>query len=597
MATLVMPQIEPQRRMSRERDTTPQEIIASARSAPAPMRGALIASVATSVLMWMAFTPVDFGPLGWVCLLPLLMLVPIARPTQGMYRGLYLGGLCFWVPALQWMRLGDPTMYVAWLALAAYLAVYFPLFIGLTRLAVHRCHVPFVLAAPVAWVGLEWVRSHLLTGFPWYFLAHSQHNWIEMIQVSDLVGAYGVSFVMVACSAGAVSVMPHSWFARLRLLPASDTVQPESARTSAALWPVAACLTMLAATLGYGFWRRSTADFQAGPRVALIQGNFVSSARAEPELGKMYKRHRYLTSRSVLEHPDWIIWPESSFDVPLFQAAPGTTAEDAASIHPELAKRLEDKSVKTMLNNLSQMGNAAVVVGLTTLEVDQKELRTFNSAALVRPDAGLTARYDKLHRVIFGEYIPLVEYFPALQSFTPYRGDFGIQRGRGPVVFEYQGVRCTPVICYEDTKPDVVRDVINATAATPQGRKEVDFLVNLTNDGWFHGSSELDQHLITAAFRCVECRVPMVRAVNTGISAFIDGDGVVCKRAIDIATGKSKEVEAVVVDAVPLDARSSFYLAWGDWFAATCALFCGVLAAVGLLSRWLPRWNTLVAGA
>ncbi|MCA9093667.1 MAG: hypothetical protein KDA68_09290, partial [Planctomycetaceae bacterium] len=115
--------------------------------------------------------------------------------------------------------------------------------------------------------------------------------------------------------------------------------------------------------------------------------------------------------------------------------------------------------------------------------------------------------------------------------------------------------------------------------------KEVDVLLNLSNDGWFHGSSELDQHLITAAFRCVECRVPMVRAVNTGISAVIDGDGAIRARAVNEKTGKSKLTEAYLVESVPLDPRQSAYVQYGDWFAAGCLGLTILAAAWGLFLR------------
>jgi apolipoprotein N-acyltransferase len=110
----------------------------------------------------------------------------------------------------------------------------------------------------------------------------------------------------------------------------------------------------------------------------------------------------------------------------------------------------------------------------------------------------------------------------------------------------------------------------------------LDFLVNQTNDGWFHGSSELDQHLITGAFRSVECRIPTVRAVNTGISAVIDGNGRFVRRAQDPESGKSKQVAAVLVEAVPLDDRASLYVRFGDWFAGLCLVACGGLAIAPL---------------
>ena len=206
-----------------------------------------------------------------------------------------------------------------------------------------------------------------------------------------------------------------------------------------------------------------------------------------------------------------------------------------------------------------------MVIGLETLEVDRDSISTYNSAVLVRPDGVLAGRYDKLHRVVFGEYIPLVETFPWLRKFTPFPAGFGINAGKTCAAFEHKGFRFAPIICFEDTVPQLVREIVNATTEqTSTGAKRVDFLVNLTNDGWFHGSSELDQHLITAAFRCIECRTPMVRAVNTGISAFIDGDGVVRKKAQGLKTNGPKQDEAIVVGVVPLDSRKAC-----TWPAAT----------------------------
>jgi apolipoprotein N-acyltransferase len=127
--------------------------------------------------------------------------------------------------------------------------------------------------------------------------------------------------------------------------------------------------------------------------------------------------------------------------------------------------------------------------------------------------------------------------------------------------------------------------VKSTTISDSKGTGRVDFLVNMTNDGWFHGSSELDQHLITAKFRCVECRTPMVRAVNTGISAFIDGDGIVRKQAEGLKTRGPKSDEAIVVDHVPLDSRHSLYVAGGDWFAGLCLACCGFISLTGLFGR------------
>ena len=173
------------------------DIIGEGRSAPAVSRGAWGLSLLTAALCWASFTPLDWGPLGWVCLVPVLLLVRIERKTRLMYTALTISSLLGWVATLQWMRLGDAAMYPAWLALSAYLALYLPAFIGLSRVAVHRLRLPLMFAAPVVWTGLEFLRGHLMTGFPWYFLGHTQHHWVEVIQVADVFGTYGISFLMV----------------------------------------------------------------------------------------------------------------------------------------------------------------------------------------------------------------------------------------------------------------------------------------------------------------------------------------------------------------------------------------------------------------
>lgn len=591
MATAVMtaPAVP---KKAKPQDPTPQQIIASARSAPAGVRGVLKVSLLTAILLWASFTPVGFGPLAWVALVPLLLLVRLERPTRWMYRGIYLGGFAFWYASLQWMRLGDPTMYIAWTAFAVYLACYFPLFVGLTRVAVWRLRVPLIIAAPAVWIGLDYIRAYALTGFSWYQLAHTQIHWLELIQISDLVGAYGVSFVVAMSSAAFVELVPQRWFAVLGLLPittpiAGLTTPQELTRR----WRVAGVLvaTVLCVVV-YGYARRAQAKFEAGPRVAAIQGNFVASVNSPHSPQSVFLKHRFLTSEAVRQHADVIVWPEVMFPFPYFVKPANVSDADLQKLIPEVDPRSwDDKTeLKDVIRSLSQSASAAVVLGIETVTADTQGIQLFNSALFVHPERGLQGRYDKQHRVPFGEYLPLADSLPILGSLTPYRGRYGIQAGNRGVAFEYKQLRFVPVICFEDTVPQVVRKcLLDAIADDPQHRK-VDVLLNLTNDGWFHGSSEHDQHLITAAFRAVELRTPMVRAVNTGISAIIDGDGAIRARAKDPKTGRSKQVEAVVCEHVPLDNRRSFYLRGGDWFAQLCLTLCLTSVIAGTYG-WLAR--------
>jgi apolipoprotein N-acyltransferase len=612
-------------------DATPQEIIAAARSAPAAAKPAVMLACATAIAMWASFTPVDFGPLGWICLVPLLALVRIERPTRRMYLATYAGGWLFWMASLQWMRLGHVSMYVAWFALATHLAMYWPAFVGLSRVAVHQLRMPFTLAVPVVWVGLEYLRGFLMTGFAWYNLSHSQYRWIELIQISDVVGAYGVSFVLALVNAAIAASLPEAWLQRFSLSPPGEragvrgsqvadgplTPNPSPPRGEGRTRRAIACLLVFAATLGYGYVRRHGIEFTAGPRVAAIQGNVTSEVKHDPEdWGDIYRRHEALTARAVLEQPDLIVWPETMFRWPLVNVPTDQSFDEIKAANPGVPLGdLRDLRVPKTLQQMAQKANASLVIGLEAWDADRSGLRPFNSAVLVEPERGIVQRYDKRHRVPFGEFIPLADVLPQLHKLTPFADGFGIAAGSDKTVFASRGWRFAPIICFEDTVPHFVRDLVASSPPLPPGEgsgvrafrgtgvppvvtgetpvprpaKPLDFLLNLTNDGWFHGSSELDQHLITAAFRCVETRTPMVRAVNTGISAIIDGDGVIRRRAVDPRTGRSKQIEAIVVDTVPLDPRRSLYVAGGDWFAGLCLTACGLCTLLGLTRRWLPR--------
>ena len=578
-------------------DLSPQEIIASARRAPATFWSALGCGSLTAVLLWSAFPPLDLGPLAWIAMIPVLLLARIERPTSRMSLALWISGFLFWLPTLQWLRLGDPTMYPAWIALSLYLAAYFPISIGLMRYAVHHWHCPLAIAAPVIWAGLELFRAHFLTGFAWYYLGHTQHGWTSFIQICDLTGVYGVSFVMILVQALAAELIPTLWLARCQLLPPALTMQDallkaaDQQRTNNwYLRRTAIGAATVLAVIGYGLWQRSGATFPAGPRVAAVQGNFRAVVNPNPADGpRIHQRYKLLTGQAVKQQPDFIVWPEGMFRWPLLATTPGVTNEHLSAVNPQMNfEWLQNLQVEKSLADMSQMANAAMFVNLTTVWSDGQKLKYYNSSVFVRPDVGLVNRYDKIHRVPFGEYIPATDWLPFLTWFAPFGEEFGIAAGEAPVACEFKGYRATPLICYEDTVPQVVRQIVLATRQPqPNGQEgRVHLLVNMSNDGWFDGSSEHDQHLITAQFRCIEMRTPMVRAVNSGISAIIDGDGVVRRKAEDLETKQSKLVEAVVVDNVPLDGRFSLYLEWGDWFGGLCLTLTALLLAHRILF-WL----------
>lgn len=560
---------------------------------------AFLLALASAVLLWSSFTPLDFGPLAWIALVPVLCLVRPAESPKWLYRSLYLVGFLYWLATLQWMRLGDPTMYLALLALAAYLACYWPIWIWLCRVTVHRLSIPLIIAAPVYFVGLEFLRAYMFTGFSWYYLGHTQYRWVDVIQIADLVGVYGISFIVVLANVALAQLIPVNWLAKRGLCWAGeeDRMATWSRRQQAVGVSLSAVLVLVA--MGYGMVRRGGGDFPLGPRVALIQGNFVASVQNNTDDPReIFLMHRQLSGLTVADSPDLVVWPESMFPYGVYQVEEGVTDSQLESIAPEVPVEIwrggeSDKA----LSDIADMTRAALVIGSTCFVAGPASYALYNSAVFVQPEIGLTGRYDKIHRVPFGEYIPLRDVVPFLQSLTPFRGKFGIDRGSKAEVFKFRDWEFIPLICFEDTVPQLVRTLARAGGVNSSQQNQV--LVNLTNDGWFHGSSELNQHLITSQFRAVETRTPLIRAVNTGISAVIDGDGVV-REALkfydagprddldaplrdsmrDPRTGRfHKQLNCAIVADVPLDPRTSWYLFWGDWFAAGCLI---VTVAVGL---------------
>lgn len=555
----------------------------------------------TGILLWLSFTPLEFAAAAWIALVPLSLLLRMKLLPPYSYRSIMLAGFVWSLATLQWMRLGHWTMYGALIALSFYLSFYFPAFVAISRRVV-RAGIPVWLTVPLVWTALEYLRAYLLTGFSWYYLGHSQYQWTSLVQISDVTGAYGVSFLVAMVSGCLVEFVPARLFVRWGLADAESdilTVPPPKQKRS-----ILVCVGLVLLTCLYGFNRMQPLTKNEGPVVAAIQGNFTPELKHDSDKWmKMVNDHDLLTRTAASLNPQLIVWPETMFPVPDQIVGEGVTDDDLISILPmqgratnkvlvqEEIARWHSGRARELLVNRSQVCGSAMLVGLLTEVAEGGKRSRYNSAAFVDPDRGYVGRYDKSHRVIFGEYIPLRSVLPWLAKMTPFSAGFGIDAGDKPSVFTYQGTRFAPIICFEDTVPQLVRRTVLAENADGNS---ADVLVNMTNDGWFRGSSELDQHLIAATFRCIETRRPMVRAVNAGISAFIDSSGRIRQpqhfwvldedsagvigdfrevdSMIDPDTGRRyRQVSAVMCGQLPLDGRNSVYLLFGDWFAILCS--------------------------
>jgi apolipoprotein N-acyltransferase len=542
-----------------------------------------VPAVASGVLLWTAFFPLDLGPVAFVALVPWLTLVRAPVSNRRRYFAAYVGGVTFFALAAQWVRVAHPMMYLSWLGLAVVMPLFWLVALDLLR-RLDWVGVPLALAVPAAWVALEYARMHFPTGFPflksvgayqmigfgWYFLGYTQHHFAQLIQIADLGGVYAVSFVVAAVN-GALAGIAMGNPAVLRVLRWEPPTEPCCARCATVGTGLA--MSLLCASVGYGFMRLDHPAFADGPLVAAIQGDVAQSDKMSRggSLKQQYSR-QFRAAFEQVPRPDLIVWPETCYWEDWFEAAPGA-GRDGLSERDR--RNLDDADEHFR----GVRWAVPIVFGLSGHEWDGRRMWKYNSALMVGPHLPDPVRYDKMHLVPFGEYVPLGEELPFMKAFTPYKHDYSCRPGerwtRFPLVAK-DGRTFTfgCLICYEDSDTYLARQYV---ASEP-----VDFLVNISNDGWFDGTEEHEQHLAICRFRAVEARRSVVRAVNMGISAVIDPDG----RVVALPNpdwGKSKKVEAVVAHAVPLDGRGSHYAAWGDWVPTAC--WAAALVALVLTAR------------
>ncbi|HEV3115871.1 MAG TPA: apolipoprotein N-acyltransferase [Gemmataceae bacterium] len=511
----------------------------------------LLPALLSAALLWACYFPLNAGWLIWVALVPLLSLVRSDARPRSIYLSASGGALAFFTVSLQWVRVADYRMYATWIGLSIWCALFIVAAVYLIRRLDRRTSLPLLLTVPLVWTGLEFLRAHLITGFPWYFLAHAQHNYLPVIQISDLGGAYAVTFLIAAVNAMVFELLYRQrWFRRLMSLPLEcpqGTLR--GLRVQSAVVAV-----MLGATLAYGAWRLHQETFTQGPMVALLQGNLdqrlriLASTPGGPEEALKHVQRHYagLCDEAAAREPDLIVWPETSF----------------------LGDWEELKNWRTSL-----------LLGMNTyvLDADGREHR-YNSAVMARRGGRVAGRYDKMHCVPFGEYVPLRDWIPWMNKLAPYDFDYSITPGQRFTRFPLGNYHFGVVICYEDTDPTLARQYVHAD----NGEPPADFLINISNDGWFDGTSEHEEHLAICRFRAIECRRAVARAVNMGISAVIDGNGrIIALPGEDWE--KSKKIDKVLRASVPIDHRGSVYARFGDWLPWTCWLAIGSAFFYGFL--------------
>ncbi|MCX5702753.1 MAG: apolipoprotein N-acyltransferase [Candidatus Omnitrophica bacterium] len=496
----------------------------------------------SAILLILSFPSFNLEFLAWFGFVPVFFALNNKSQKQVFFL-FFITGIIFWSGIVYWL------VYVTLagtIVLILYLALYFAIF-GLI-ISSSKLQAPCLagrqassklLFIPSVWVLLEYIRSHLFTGFPWALLGYSQYLNLPVVQIADITGIWGVSFLVMMSNVALYLVMSSEPGVRgERMVKSKNLITP---------------VIIFCFVLGYGFYKLQTLNSKLqtehAVKISVIQGNIPQELKWDAK-AQDYIINEYLdlNTRTMADKPDLIIWPESALPV-ILEGEP-------------------DYFIK--VTDFVNKNNIPLLLGVVRLE---NELY-YNSALLISEEAKSITKYDKLHLVPFGEYIPLRKTLSFLETIVPI-GDF--TPGKEYSIFKLRTpnselpacpagrqANFSVLICFEDLFPELSREF---------RKRGADFLVNITNDAWFKKTSSPYQHLSASVFRAVENRVFLARAANTGVSGFIAPSGKIVSLVRD-DRGNNIFISGYDTEDINVSkSNPSFYTRFGDIFLIACLLF------------------------
>ncbi|NLA74681.1 MAG: apolipoprotein N-acyltransferase, partial [Deltaproteobacteria bacterium] len=483
----------------------------------------ILLAIASGLLLTASFPPLKADWLIWISIIPLLISIHNKTPKMAFKLGL-ITGLTHYITLLYWVvnvlstygRLDIFTSIIILLLLALYLSLFTGLFSLVVNTQQHSRIRIFLFAG--MWISLEYVRSFFLTGFPWGLLGHSLYSRLLLVQIADITGVYGPSFIIAAVNVFIFEIIiQHKHTLKNRYFLAE------------------AILLILGFTLSVSYGKSALTRYSTAKpeetmiNAAIIQGNIDQAVKWDISFqDETLKKYTDMSKKSLNTSPDIIVWPETA--VPLF---------------------FQDENPLTEgLYSLAREGRAHLVFGSPAYKIDGYRVHYYNTAWYISPQGEIKGQYNKIHLVPFGEYVPFNELLPFVYRLVPSAGDFSKGDSFEPLLLG--NISSGILICYEAIFPDLARKQIKNGAS---------ILINITNDAWFGYSGAPFQHLFISLFRAIENRRPMIRCANTGISAIIDPAGRVTAQG-DIFT------EEIITGRISTGYKErAFYSQYGDIFA------------------------------
>jgi apolipoprotein N-acyltransferase len=552
--------------------------------------------IGTAVMLTVIQAPIGLAPLAWVSFVPFIIACsPKTRPRRLFLFG-YVISLCYWLGNLYWVA---PVTIVGWLLFCLYTALLWPVL----ALCLRYCRmkkVPLFLAAAILIVGIERMQGFFLGGFFWRFLAHSQYRSVTLIQIADIFGAGGVSFLIA---------MVNGLLAELVV-----TVRQKKNLTLVQFAGTAIVCAAVVGAFAYGWWRidQEQECVTEGPAAASLQSNVPQSVKRTFESGDdLFTSLMDQSKTAAKAGAELIVWPETMVQ---------------ATLNPEVLTLLESSHSWNVFDNALRehaKDTAFVLVGAYGGSPKIEDnfnismVQRFNSAFMYKRNGDKAKEvYNKIHLVPFGEVLPLRKslswFYEMLMKikFIPYNFDYSLDYGSEYTIFEMAGAEGNQsqvykfgvMICYEDTVPAIGRRF----ALDEQGGKRLDWLVNISNDGWFVRfedeevipSAELAQHAAVCVFRAVENRLAILRSVNTGISCLIDSAGRIRNGFIagDLPVDAKDRTGMAgwFVERIPIDNRATIFSKYGEWLDFCCETCVIILIIVLLSGRFFRTRKKLV---
>lgn len=505
----------------------------------------LILCFLSGIILTLPFSNGKLWLLSWFGFLPLFVALKDKSKFQAFLLS-YFTGIIFWLGSIWWLV---HVTLAGTILLILYLALYFGLFGFFASTYLLSTNYSLLLI-PSIWVLLEYLRSHLLTGFPWALLGYSQYLNLSVLQIADITGVWGVSFLITMVNVAIAEVLG----VRFLVLGQKDA----KIKPGMMIW----CFLLLSLAIIYGYyklnltplpvpahpagWRQAGNTQDRTPiKISVIQGNIPQDLKWDKDCRDfIITQYINLSRQAMQDKPDLLIWPEAALPVVLE----------------------EEPLYYEMVRDLVREIKVPVLLGVVTL----RNNLYYNSSVLVSGGAEILDIYDKLHLVPFGEYIPLRKTLWFLQTIVPI-GD--ITAGRVYKVFDHPA-KFSVLICFEDLFPELSRRFVNKGAR---------FLVNITNDAWYKKTPASYQHLQASVLRAVENRVFLVRSANTGVSGFITPAGEIIS-LVEKASGQNIFISGYKTETIFTAEHPtlSFYRRFGDIFILCLLLFSlyGILRSI-----------------